>query len=127
MTEETESAMAMTEQEVEVESAKIAAYYLENRGYEILDASSTSHIVARDRDEYVIVGIRGEAGECDEMPTLDLDHEDVELLRKSCLFYAAGHPEVNAVRADVIAIAIVGDHKACLRHLIAATRWTEDE
>lgn len=127
MTEETRSTEAVTERDVAEQATQLAASYLEHQGYVVLDASSTTYVVARDGADHVIVGIRGEAGECDGLPELDLDARDIELLRRSCLLYAAGHPEAEAVRADAIAITIVGERRARLRHLIGAYRWAESE
>ena len=127
MAEETKSTEAMTERDVAEQAAQLAASYLEHQGYEVLDASSMAQVVARDGGDHVIVAIRGAAGECDGMPDLDLDGEGERLLRRSCLLYAADHPEAEAVRADAIAIAIVGEGRARLRHLIGAYRWAESE
>ena len=41
------------------------------------------------------------------------------------LFYMAEHPEVSSVRFDVIAINIVGERLAKLRHLVGAFAWDE--
>jgi putative endonuclease len=59
------------------------------------------------------------------MPELAVDGQKQMRYRRMALFYMAEHPDVSSARFDVIAINIVGERLAKLRHLVGAYAWDE--
>ena len=57
------------------------------------------------------------------MPELAVGRRKQERYRRLALLYLALHPAVTEVRFDVIALNIVGERTARLRHLIGAFEW----
>lgn len=123
MTENESSIMTATESEVREQGLSIARSYLEHRGYEVADEGAEgTDVVAYEGDEAVLATVRVSR---DAMPALDVTPEDVSAMRRACLRYAADHDDVCSARADAIAIVIVGEGKAKLRHLVGAYLWEE--
>ena len=122
----------MTPEEVEAEGLKLARLYLARRGYEVADeefgcADGNLPIVADDDGETVLVGVRTSRdleGE-DTIPALAVDGARQSELRRVALLHLAAHPTLDRIRVDVIAISIVGERCARLRHLIGAYSWEE--
>lgn len=46
-------------------------------------------------------------------------------MRADCLRYLLSHEHADAVRHDVIAVAITGERQANLRHLVGVCRGSE--
>ena len=46
-------------------------------------------------------------------------------MRRACLLYLADHGDVDAIRHDAISIAITGERRAKLRHLVGVGQWAE--
>jgi putative endonuclease len=123
----------MTPREIGTEGERLAAEFLERRGYQVLErnwrcAAGEVDIIALDDDCHVLVEVKtrlalGDASE--DMPELAVDRRKRARYRKLALLYLASHPKVMSVRFDVIALNIVGDRTARLRHLIGAFEWTE--
>lgn len=61
----------------------------------------------------------------DTMPEIAVGKRKQQRYRKIALMYLALHSEYDAVRFDVIAINIVGESLARLRHLIGAFSWED--
>ena len=57
------------------------------------------------------------------MPELAVDRRKRARYRRIALYYLSEHPEVDSVRFDVIAINIVQERMARLRHLVGAFAW----
>lgn len=122
-----------TSHEIGQEGEHLAASYLEKRGYEVLErnwrcSSGEVDIIAREGDTVVLVEVKtrltlGESS--DVMPELAVDRRKQRRYRKLALLYLACHPDVTSVRFDVIALNIVGERCARLRHLIGAYSWDE--
>ena len=55
-----------------------------------------------------------------EMPEIAVDDRKQRRYRSFALYYLAEHPEEDIVRFDVIAINIIGERLAKLRHLVGA-------
>ena len=123
----------MTDAEVAMEGRRLAASYLEKRGYAILERNwrcqaGEVDCVAEDEGTPVLVLVKtarrlGEDSEA--MPELAIDKAKQRRCRKLALLYLACHPEAESVRVDVIALNIVGERCARLRHLIGAYQWEE--
>ncbi len=118
----------MTPEEVEAEGLKLARLYLARRGYEVADGENGCDglpIVADDDGETVLVGVRTsrDLGGGDAIPTLAVDGARRSELRRVALLHLAAHPMLDRVRVDVIAISIVGERCARLRHLVGAYSW----
>ena len=125
----------MTEREVAAEGRCLAQGYLDRRGYAVLDTGwdggDGDHvdIVAEDEGTAVLVEVEPSlvlGGDAGAMPELRIDEKRQRSLRRRGLLWLAAHPERDAVRFDVIAISIVGERCARLRHLVGAWSWSED-
>ncbi|MCI7219521.1 hypothetical protein [Parafannyhessea umbonata] len=123
-TSETENA-TMTEEELRDTALHLCTDYLEGRGWRDVTVDG-DRIVGTDGDEAVLVSVRAtmEPGS-EALPTLDLADEDVAAMRRSCLLYLADHGDVDAIRHDAVAIAITGERRARLRHLVGVWQWAE--
>lgn len=120
----------MTPEEVEAEGLKLARLYLARRGYEVADEKNGCDdlpIVADDDGETVLVGVRTsrDLGGGDAIPALAVDGARQSELRRLALLHLAAHPMLDRIRVDVIAISIVGERCARLRHLVGAYSWEE--
>lgn len=115
----------MTEEELRQTALGLCTDYLQGRGWCDVHADG-DRIVATDGGEAVLVTVRAtmEPGS-EALPTLDLEDEDVAAMRRACLLYLADHGDVNAIRHDAVAIAITGERRARLRHLVGAWQWAE--
>ena len=132
-TEEPRTVAGMTAAEVAMEGRRLATSYLERRGYAVLErdwrcAAGEVDAVADDEGAPVLVLVRtarrlGEGS--DSMPELAIDKAEQARCRRLALLWLAVHPEAEGVRVDVIALNIVGERCARLRHLIGAYSWEE--
>ena len=123
-TSETENA-TMTEEELRDTALHLCTDYLEGRGWHDV-AIDGDRIVGTDGGEAVLVTVRAtmEPGS-EALPTLDLTDDDVAAMRRECLLYLADHGDVDAIRHDAVAIAIKGERRARLRHLVGVWQWAE--
>ena len=123
-TSETETA-TMTEEELRDTALHLCTDYLQGRGWRDVTVDG-DRIVGTDGDEAVLVSVRAtmEPGS-EALPTLDLADEDVAAMRRECLLYLADHGDVDAIRHDAVAIAITGERRARLRHLVGVWQWAE--
>ena len=129
MAEATEtSKLTMGEEEAIATARRLCRGYLEHRGMEVVnDGSAGGTIVARDGDEVVLVRVTASVGGGERaLPVLDVSEGDAADMRTECLRYLLDHEHVDAVRHDVVAVAITGERQATLRHLVGACRWSED-
>lgn len=121
----------LTPRELGMKGEEMAAAYLERKGWYILDRNwrcefGEVDIVAREDDEdetVVLVEVKtrlalGERGE--GMPELAVDSRKRRRYKMLALSYIVNHPEADAVRFDVIALNVVGEGAARLRHLTGA-------
>lgn len=103
--------------------------YLVHRGLEVEDSMWHSSevgpvIVAEDDGETVLVDTRAVAAEGSEaVPQLCISEDDMRTMRKACLGYLLEHENVDSIRHDVCAVAIIGEKHARIRHLVAIVRW----
>lgn len=119
--------------EVGIEGERIAASYLVRRGYRVIDrnmrnAGGEADIVAMDEDECVLVEVKTRIAigeDAESMPELSVDAAKRGRYRQIALLYLVDHPEIGAIRFDVIAINIVAERNARLRHLVAAYSWDD--
>ena len=123
-TSETETA-TMTEEELRDTALHLCTDYLEGRGWRDVTVDG-DRIVGTDGGEAVLVTVRAtmEPGS-EALPTLDLTDDDVAAMRRACLLYLADHGEVDAIRHDAVAIAITGERRARLSHLVGVWQWAE--
>lgn len=123
-----------TPREIGCEGERLAAAYLRRRNYRVIcrnwrsDVGEVDVVCEDGSGEVVLVEVKtrldlGAAG--DVMPELAVDRRKQRRYRKLALCYLLTHPEVEVVRFDVIAISIVGERCARLRHLIGAFSWDE--
>lgn len=119
---------------------RIAANYLATHGYRILDMNwrckaGEADIVATtdDPDEgsrrsVVLVEVKtrlalGDEADC--MPEIAVDYKKRSKYRLLGLLYLVDHTDVDSVRFDVVAVNVVSDGRARLRHLICAYSWDD--
>ncbi len=104
------------------------------RGYDICETnwrikSGEADIIAtEDGQEAVLVEVKTRLalGEKDPvMPELAVDADKRARYHKLALAYLGQHPEFSSVRFDVIAIVIIQERMARLRHLVGAFSWDE--
>ena len=124
-TSEKQAATTMSEEELRQTALGLCTDYLQGRGWCDI-AIDGDRIVGTDGDESVLVTVRAtmEPGS-EALPTLDLADDDVAAMRRACLLYLADHGDVDAVRHDAISIAITGERRAKLRHLVGVWQWAE--
>ena len=122
-----------TSREVGLEGEAIAAAYLVNRGYEIVDRNwrckaGEVDIIARDGADTVLVEVKSRVDKNDGetyAPELNVGPRKQKTYQRLALIYVGLHAEVVNVRFDVIAVTLQRDRKALLRHLIGAYCWDE--
>ena len=61
--------------------------------------------------------------EADYVPELAVDPQKKNRYRMLGLLYLVQHNEIDSVRVDVVAVNIVGERNAKLRHLLGAVTW----
>ncbi|WP_251158023.1 YraN family protein [Caniella muris] len=121
-----------TERELGAEGEHLAQVYLVRRGLEIRDLNwvcpggEADIVAAEERGCVVLVEVKCrlaiDAPE-EPMPELAVDRRKRARYRRIALYYLSEHPEVDSVRFDVIAINIVQERMARLRHLVGAFAW----
>ena len=130
-----------TSREIGREGERLAASYLVRRGYTILERNwrtkvGEADIVAiapkegecsNDRSSVVLVEVKTRLAleEANQMPELAVDRRTQLRYRRLALMYLALHPECESIRFDVIALNIIGEKTARLRHLVSAFSWDE--
>ena len=108
-----------------------AEMFLKRRGYEILEANwecpdgeGKFDIIADDEDSVVFVQVKGRAGRVEGVgfDEATMERDDFERMAMS---YLAENPEICdcAVRFDVVAITVVGEARAMIRHHINAMSY----
>ncbi|MBR3385189.1 MAG: YraN family protein [Atopobiaceae bacterium] len=123
------------------EGERIAASYLERRGYEILEtnwecsAGEVDIIARKPGDEpdntaggVVLVEVKTRLDFSDDpelMPELAVDNRKRQRYKMLALMYLATHLELEYVRFDVIALNIIAEHTARVRHLVSAFCWED--
>lgn len=128
MAEATEaSELTMSLEEATATARRLCGSYLEHRGMEVVnDGSAGGTIVARNCDEVVLVRVTASVGGDERaLPALDVSEVDAADMRAECLRCLLNHERADAVRHDVVAVAITGDRQATLRHLVGVCRWSE--
>lgn len=122
-----------TTREIGIEGERLAASYLEKRGYGILERNwrcrgGEVDIIAEGDDGIVLVEVKTRlclGDDRDSMPELAVDTRKQRRYRRLALFYLAEHYDVSSIRFDVIAVNIVGERQARLRHLLGAFQWDD--
>lgn len=105
-----------------------AEMFLKRRGCEILDTNwecpdgdGKFDIIAEDEDSVVFVQVKGRDGRVEGFgfDEATMERDDFERMSMS---YLAENPDIRncAVRFDVIAITVVGEARAMIRHHINA-------
>ncbi len=133
--EDESPASEMTPKQLGAEGEKLAASYLEKRGLEVIDTNwkctyGEVDIIAYSPEEkcHVLVEVKTRycaVNDDTSIPELAVDSRKQSKYRKLGLIYLAEHEDVRDIRFDVIAITIMDDHVAKLRHLIGAFWWDE--
>lgn len=131
--EEPEKPLAQfSAKEIGMEGECLAARHLHHHDFEILEQNWRTKcgevdIIARDPSgEVVLVEVKTRlklGADKHAMPELAVDARKQLTYRKLALIYLVCHPEVESLRFDVMAVNIVGEHTARLRHLVGAFEW----
>lgn len=114
----------------------MAVDYLDRRGWDVLERNwrccfGEVDIIAReegDDEAVVLVEVKTRlalGGRADAMPELSVDSKKRRRYRMLALAYLVSHPEVDSIRFDVIALNVVGEEQARLRHLRGAFEWDD--
>lgn len=109
----------------------VAASYLEQRGLEVVDRKwrcifGEADLVARDGDELVLVEVKTRLARNDEddlAPEVSVGHRKLNRYEKMALMYYAEQASSEAIRFDVIALKLLNDREAMLRHFLSAYVW----
>ncbi len=118
-----------TTREIGVFGEFLAARYLAHHGYEVLAQNWRTKfgevdIICRYEDgTIVLVEVKTRlvlSKDRDAMPELAVDAKKQRQYRKLGLVYLMQHPDVDALRFDVMAINFIDRHSARLRHLVGA-------
>lgn len=127
-----------TTKELGTQGERIAASYLAEHGYRILDmnwrcnAGEVDIVATMDEPEeelrrsVVLVEVKTRLAlgdEADYVPELAVDPQKKNRYRMLGLLYLVQHNEIDSVRVDVVAVNIVGERNAKLRHLLGAVTW----
>lgn len=125
----------LTPRELGMKGEDMAARYLERNDWYILARNwrcrfGEVDIVAQEGDDETVVLVevktRLALGErADEMPELSVDSKKRRRYRNLAHAYIVDHPDVDSIRFDVIALNVVGESQARLRHLRGAFGWDE--
>lgn len=130
-----------TPAELRSEGEVIASLYLRHRGYTILTSDDpAADIVALDESigdpEVVLVDVKTtydpEFTDFDRpddamlYPDLSVDENKQRVYQSKAMDYLKRNPYVSKIRYDVVAVSIVADRKARLRHL-ANAYWFDEE
>lgn len=130
------SVFRLTPRELGSKGEEMAASYLDRKGWCLLERNwrclyGEVDIVAQDDDDgcavvLVEVKTRLAAGpRAEGMPELAVDERKRRRYRTLALAYLASHPEVDSLRFDVIALSVIGEGEARLRHLVGAFSWDD--
>ena len=129
-----------TTKELGAEGERLAANYLADNGYRILDmnwrcrAGEVDIVATEDEPDeemhhsVVLVEVKTRLALGDEaeyMPEIAVDPKKQERYRLLGLLYLVEHTNVDSVRFDVVAVNVVGHGHAKLRHLVCAFSWDD--
>lgn len=111
-----------------VRGEEAAARYLKRRGYEILDRNwrcfaGEADIIARDEegDALVFVEVKTRTDASKGFPSEAVTARKRDRYEKIALAYLADYEEVDiSVRFDVIAIMVIAEDRALIKHHIGA-------
>lgn len=120
-----------TPKEVGQEGERLAQVFLARRGYEVLETNwrcrfGEADLIVADpeyEDTVVLVEVKTalDLGRTDlVMPELHVTEKKRERYRRIGFEYLIEHPERSTVRFDVVAVTIVAERVAKLRHLAGA-------
>lgn len=123
----------MSSREIGREGERVAASYLASCGLEVCErnwrrAGVEADIVCRDGATSVLVEVKTRLAlgeKASVVPELAVNERKRDRYRKAALLYIAQHLDVQSVRFDVIALAIVSEELAHLRHLMCAFGWDQ--
>lgn len=129
-----------TTKELGARGERIAASYLASHGYRIVDmnwrcrAGEVDIVATMDdpeedlRRSVVLVEVKTRLALGDEaeyMPEIAVDPKKRNKYRLLGLLYLVEHTEIDSVRFDVVAVNIVREKHAQLRHLVCAYSWDD--
>ena len=106
---------------------EIAAQYLQERGYTLLDRNyrtvfGEADIVFRDGDEVVLVEVKTRLG-LGASPEEAVDERKTRRYRNITLAYLGANAWADRVRFDVVAVNVVTLQDAVVHHFAGVCRW----
>lgn len=124
---------AYTPREVGIEGENLATHHLELKGYEVIERNWRCHwgeadIIALDDDVVVLVEVKTRIdldADFDLIPELAVDSAKERRYGLIALAYLMEHPGLYSVRFDVIAVSLISDDHARLRHMLSAFVWED--
>ena len=120
-----------TTREVGRHGEDLVAWYMEQKGIEILERNWRCHcgevdIVARDGDTAILLEVKTRNcvdGNDELAPEIAVNSRKRRRYEKLALVYLATKPHIDSVRFDVAAVKLVGRNKAYVRYLAGAYEW----
>jgi putative endonuclease len=103
-----------------------AARYLAKRDFEVIEKSwsceaGTIDIIAKDKNSLILCEVISRLDSGEGFPKEEVSKSKREQLEKIALSYLADHDfDEVTVRFDVIAVVVVGENRALIRHHINA-------
>ena len=112
---------------------ELAALYLESTGMEILEQNWSCSfgevdIIGEEDKTLVLVEVKTrvtDPSNSEIAPELAVDYRKQNRYRKLALIYLAKQSRLESVRFDVVAVKLVGQKRARLRHYTGAYEWDD--
>ena len=111
----------------------LASLYLESAGMEILERNWSCSfgevdIIGEEDETLVLVEVKTRVtspSDSEIAPELAVDYRKQCRYRKLALIYLAKQSRLRSVRFDVVAVKLVGEKRARLRHYSGAYEWDD--
>lgn len=123
----------LTPREVGVLGEVLAARFLEDRGYELMDRNWETpfgevDIIARNDDGIIFVEVKGRrllGCPYDEAPEVAVDRDKFTRYAKMAEFFKMTCEEAESIRFDVVGITFLSNRIAHIAHLSGGYWWDE--
>lgn len=121
-----------TKSDVWREGERLAGEMLESKGLELIERNwrckaGEADIVAMEDGTVVLVEVKSRIGSPDDevYPELAVDEEKIGRYEIMLKYFMAQHPDVHNARFDVVAVNLVSDSMAKVRHIVSAVSWDD--
>ena len=111
----------------------LAALYLESKGMEILEKNWSCSfgevdVIGEEDQTLILVEVKtrvADSSDTEIAPELAVDYRKQSRYRKLALMYLAKQSRLESVRFDVVAVKLIGEKRARLRHYAGAYEWDD--